>query len=633
MKQEELVALIDRLEAYSKRHPAWYRLRVAALATLGYSYLLAVVLGLLLLTYLVLFGGGTFSAINLKVASIFLVLIGLVLRSMWVTVPEPDGCELQRENAPRLFDLINEVRGSLHGPKVHRVLISDEFNAGIFQIPQLGMFGWVRNYLVVGLPLLSALTPEEFRSVLAHEFGHLSGNHGRFSAWIYRLRQTWIQILITVKEEKRYANFLFEPFLNWYAPFFNAYSFVLARAQEYEADGYSVELAGREVAARALVRLDTKQRALAEDFWPTFFGGANEESHPPKDPFVRMLGGIGLALDRRHAEKWFLQTLANKTGYDDTHPSLADRLIGLGYERENLTTPAMIAALVQTTATAEVSAAESYLLELPEGVILSFERLLRERLVPSWRDRHKVIKKARQRLEELEKKSSNEPLTEAELWERALLLVENLNAAAALPTLREIIRNNPDHAAANYVLGSILLEADDASGIQFLEKSLELEASTTPEAFELIYHFHRRHGREQEANVYRSRGEQYAEEFKRHYQTAFNLSPDDNFETHGLEAGELVEIQSELRQARRLGKAFLVRKIFADGQKPIFVLGLISNYAWHDFHTREDSDALLQQVVSAVQLPRRQVLFVMLERKNKFLRQVFSAIPGAQIFP
>ena len=92
------------------------------------------------------------------------------------------------------------------------------------------MFGWLNNYLVLGLPLLRALSPAEFRAVLAHEFGHLSGKHGRFSGWIYRVRQTWIQILVSVHQERSYASFLFEPFLEWYAPYLNAYSFVLARA-------------------------------------------------------------------------------------------------------------------------------------------------------------------------------------------------------------------------------------------------------------------------------------------------------------------------------------------------------------------------------------------------------------------
>jgi hypothetical protein len=54
MEQEKLHLLIDRLELYARRRPAEYRLRVALLAALGYAYLLAVVILLLLIAYLTL---------------------------------------------------------------------------------------------------------------------------------------------------------------------------------------------------------------------------------------------------------------------------------------------------------------------------------------------------------------------------------------------------------------------------------------------------------------------------------------------------------------------------------------------------------------------------------------------------
>lgn len=140
------------------------------------------------------------------------------------------------------------------------------------------MFGWQINYLVVGLPMLRALTPAQFRAVLAHEVGHLSGKHGSFSGWIYRLRRSWEEVRVRVHQERRYASFLFEPFLNWYAPYLNAYSFVLARAQEYQADAYSVELTGKETAAVTLARIAAKSCKLDEEFWPGFFRQSKEQS-------------------------------------------------------------------------------------------------------------------------------------------------------------------------------------------------------------------------------------------------------------------------------------------------------------------------------------------------------------------
>jgi Zn-dependent protease with chaperone function len=196
-------------------------------AALGYAYLIGIVLGLLAavgLAIWAMFASGTLNWLLLKVIWIPLVLVGLVLRSMWISIPPPDGKEVQREQAPELFGLIGEVRTAVEGPAVHHVLLSDEFNAGIVQVPKFGMFGWTVNYLVLGLPLMKAIGPNEFRAVIAHEFGHLSGKHGKFSGWVYHLRQSWVQVLTNVQQDRHYASFLFDWFINWYAPYFDAYS-------------------------------------------------------------------------------------------------------------------------------------------------------------------------------------------------------------------------------------------------------------------------------------------------------------------------------------------------------------------------------------------------------------------------
>jgi Zn-dependent protease with chaperone function len=49
-------------------------------------------------------------------------------------------------------------------------------------------------------------------------------------------------------KRSRVVQFPFNSFLEWYAPYFNATTFILARAHEYEADAASAELMGVETA-------------------------------------------------------------------------------------------------------------------------------------------------------------------------------------------------------------------------------------------------------------------------------------------------------------------------------------------------------------------------------------------------
>src|SRR5215213_1733283 len=330
MQEKEFVALVEKLEGYAREHPATYRLRVALLAALGYLFLFGVVAVVLAITGLVIYAG----RINFLVIKILIIPLGIaavVLRSLWIEFPEPEGQELNYDDAPRLFDLAREVRAATGGPRLHKVLLTDEYNAGIVQRPRLGVFGWQENYLLVGLPLLRALSPTDLRAVMAHEFGHLSGSHGKFLGWIYRVRKTWNQVLEKMKQQRRYGSGIFESFFNWYAPYFGAYSFVLARAQEYEADRRSVEVSGKENAARALIKLDLKEKALTEDFWPEFYKRADKQAKPPSDAFTEMLETLRAPVAPDKAQVWFSQSLIHRHGYDDTHPALADRLECIGY--------------------------------------------------------------------------------------------------------------------------------------------------------------------------------------------------------------------------------------------------------------------------------------------------------------
>src|SRR5262249_21700409 len=131
-----------------------------------------------------------------------------------------------------------------------------DFNAAVVQAPRLGLFGWYRNYLLIGLPLVKALTVEQFKAVLAHEFGHLSKGHGGMSNWIYRQRLRWSRLIAALEAAESWGVFLFRPFLRWYAPYFNAYSYPLARANEFEADATSARLASRQAAAEALTAVN-----------------------------------------------------------------------------------------------------------------------------------------------------------------------------------------------------------------------------------------------------------------------------------------------------------------------------------------------------------------------------------------
>ena len=626
MEEKEFSTLVESLEGYAREHPGAYKLRVAMLAALGYVFLIGSVLLVLLLVAAVLYYG----RLNWLLVKLLLIPLGLaliVVRSLWVKFEVPQGHELRYEDAPRLFDLAKSIREATNGPKLHKVLLTDEFNAGIMQHPRLGMFGWHENYLEVGLPLLRALSPDEVRAVISHEFGHLSGRHGVFSAWIYRVRQTWDQVLQKMRAEERFGSGIFEKFFNWYSPYFAAYSYALARAKEYEADRTSVQLCGKENAARALIKSNLRGKALTEEFWPMFFEGASAQAEPPKETFSEMLAALRKPIAPDKAELWLSQVLSETHSYADTHPRPVARLEAFGYPGIRSTED-----LRPFLTTDDRSGDEYFLQSIPAEFLAKTNRLWREGVMDTWRERYNFVVEANKTLATLEEKEKTEELTHEDRWERARLLRGTKGSAAVVPLLKEILAVEPDHANANYNLGEALLEQGDEAGIRHIEVAMEKEAHAIPAGCELIYNFLTGRERGEEAERYRRCISNYYMEIELAQQERSNISRKDSFKSHELAAEVVRELGDQLRNFPELGTAYLVQKVCQHfPHEPAYVLGVTAKKKWYRGHSKPRDVRLVGQLADQLTFPGFTYV-IALEEGYKPLRKVFERVQGSEIY-
>jgi Zn-dependent protease with chaperone function len=454
----EFEKLVFSCERLAERDPRGYRLRVFLLATLDFAFIATI----LLLSA----GAGVWLIYNhlglFKLAIIPLALSWLLLRSLLVTIRPPEGVEITRETAPRLFARIDAARTALSAAPIHRVVVDlDSYNAGVVQIPRFGALGWPRNHLVLGLPFLETVSVEELDFVLGHEFGHLSRKQARFRNWIYRVRQAWPRILDALEGGNRVVGGLFERFLKWYAPYFNAYSFVLARANEYDADRAGAEFAGRGAAARALVATGVFHDFIEKDFWPAFFRGAVEGAEAPSDPVSRSLQAAR-RMSPAQIECSMRRVFAQKTSLDDTHPSVADRLQALG-------------EAPRSPVVAEISASETLLGDLRDRLLAEADSKWAGVMSDRW-------ERARERRAELEARAAEcrdrvETLDENGLFEYAALLEETEGRERVRPLVEAALSRRPDHAPALFMRGRLRLVDGDADGAHDIERAIALDPS------------------------------------------------------------------------------------------------------------------------------------------------------------
>lgn len=260
MEWGDFVHMVRVSEQASAHDSKAYRRSVAAFAALGYAGVfgcLVVATGLVAwLVPQLLHGRFRFGLVWGLIAA--LGLLWASLRALWVRFDTPQGVPLTAQEAPALFEALERIRKKVHGPPIHAVYLDDEFNASISQKPRWGLLGGAVNTLTIGLPLLMALDRQRLLAVLTHEYGHLRGDHGRFAAWIYRTRLSWLRLHESMRHDENIASAATQAFLNWYFPRFAAKTFALARQDEYEADRIAGRLLGADVATAALVEIEVK---------------------------------------------------------------------------------------------------------------------------------------------------------------------------------------------------------------------------------------------------------------------------------------------------------------------------------------------------------------------------------------
>jgi Zn-dependent protease with chaperone function len=595
MTDAQFESLVTRLDAQAQRDPAGYRRRVILLALAGYGYLagaIAIALVPLLLSLLAI---GTLKALGVKLILIFGAFIWLVLRALCVRVDRPQGRRVGPHETPELFALIEQVRRPLGAVRVHEVLITDEFNAAVAQTPRLGPLGWHHNTLLIGLPLMKALSHEQLAAVLAHEFGHLAGGHGRLGNWIYRLRAGWSRLADALHEQQSGGRFLFKPFFDRFVPYFSAYSFPLARANEYEADAASARLTSPVAAAAALTGVNVIGSFLEARYWPDLHRRADDVPQPSFAPYAAMGQAIGADVDEASLRGWLDDAMARQTSLANTHPSLADRLRALG-ESPRLMLPA-----AGQTADALLGSA------LP-AITAEFDERWQRSIQPSWERRHREVADSRALLAQLDARAADEaaaePLTVDERLQRARLTDEfGAGSAEALAQLAALHRDAPDHAGVSYSLGLRMLRQGDDAGVALIEAAIERDDEALLPGAELLRDYHAQNGRDELAHQWHERWLQRALAQQAAAAERANIRLNDRFAAHGLDAGQIDGLRAQLRRIDGLRKAWLVRKLLADeSQPPLFVLGF-SVTPWWRPHRKALAERVQDEIARHVEFP------------------------------
>jgi tetratricopeptide (TPR) repeat protein len=455
--------------------------------------------------------------------------------------------------------------------------------------------------------------------VLAHEAGHLAGGHARVGNWIYRLRAAWSRLHEAVAREQHWGSFAVRPFFDWYAPYFAARSFPLARLNEYEADAAAARATAPIAAAEALSAVNVVAAWLDERFWPGIFDRVAADASPDATPFRSIGGGIAATIPADDAAGWLARALARRTTFDDTHPALGDRLAALGQT-------ARLALPAPGDSAAAVLLGPAY-----GDIVAQFDAHWRERVGPRWAERHRELAAGRERLAVLDRDATQgRTLEPAEAIERADLAEEvGGGAPVAIALLDDVAARVPDHAGVQFRLGRLRLTLDEAAAIAHFERAVALDpAAEAAACSHLIAHL-RSQGREEAARDWIRRWEVASGRLAEAESERNRVSLSDAFEPHGLDAAAVARLAAALRSAGAR-RAWVVRKrVVHFPERPLYVIGFEAVPWWR--WTSESRIAQVQERIAHADGLPGECLVLSLAGDNASFRRKLAKLAGARV--
>lgn len=493
----QLVAECSRL---ARSSPRSYRVRLFLLALLGHAYsaLILAVTGLALALFIRLIGGSGALATALQFVAAPAVAVWLLLSTLRVRRPDTVGVDLDPSVEPRLFAEIEKIRTSVGAPRIHRVVLNNSLKVSVVRYPSHGPFGQY-NVLTVGLALMGLLTEDEFRSVVAHELGLLAAGNGRFKVWICGLRARWTRVLDALTAEAPATAFLYRRFFQWYAPRFEAWSIVLTREHVLDADRTVLGVSGGEALADALARIAVAERLLVTRFNPTMQRLPAKNEDPPEN-YPKLLRHAAIhALESPAAVGWLRQALAHTTHPLDSRPALAERIRAMGVD------VAHPGDWCRRLASSKVRLRPEAWLESGPAHAEELARGWREAVSPAWSEQRAALARLRAELNAIEARISagERDVDDAVRWVELIAALQG--PADAVDPARLLVKAHPEQAQAQFCVGAVLAELDDADAVGHLEQAMSLDPMLAAAALPIAWALLRRTGRDVDADAVEER--------------------------------------------------------------------------------------------------------------------------------
>jgi hypothetical protein len=279
------------------------------------------------------------------------------------------------------------------------------------------------------------------------------------------------------------------------------------------------------------------------------------------------------------------------------------------------------------------SAAEAFLGEAEGPLVAAVTHRWQAAVGELWRHGHEEARTAKAELQRLDELAANGTLEPGDALTRAHLTTAFRGQDAGLERYRELVGTEND-APGRFGVGKLLLARGEEEGLRWLDEAIDRDPDAVLPACELAYEWLRDRGRDDEAQLYRSRGARQADELEAADEERSEVSIEDELAPPAL-PDELVErIRRKVAWHEEVREAYVVRKVteHLDEEHPFHVVALVPKSDFRTAWREADDDEEPLEARVARDLALSDDFMVAKVGRKSPLAQRFAEIDGAKVF-
>lgn len=251
------------------------------------------------------------------------------------------GIEVKQGEGKKLWDITKEIAKEIQAKQIDKIVITPDPGIGVYLEGNLfsTIFGGGKRVLEVGLPSLHDLSVDEFKAILAHEYGHFSNRDTQWSSFTYTVGNSLVRTLQATPGPSQNENeeggmirgimslnpayWLLLLYVNLYFKITNGFS----RIREVMADIRAMELYGGKAFSNGLLKVSTNDTIFSQVIQSEWVPQLLKEEKTISN-FSKFMELVYKSLDKKLIDDFRTNLLQQSAthGVYDSHPALKIRI-------------------------------------------------------------------------------------------------------------------------------------------------------------------------------------------------------------------------------------------------------------------------------------------------------------------